>query len=316
MLLLTNGNFTPFETYRGYGVDAYVNYPVDITREFGVVIPFYSGRTMTYELYYHVLNPEGQEIYSHYNFDLLLGTNETFYLTFKPRLSIMQPGHNRLILFYRMKGGDRFYEHHSSFFGFIPDVFINLNDEEDARAKFENEVVFIYDGFRKKTVHYRRTHLSFSGLGNSVYYDHDLKLDLPRTYMHTTATYKANFYKDVRFYFGNHAVFPYFMKTGKGAELLVKLEQHGNYIYMVPDRTLYIDPLTQHTSPVARPGFVATDKYYFPKYRFNDINNVTCLLRISGFGFNKFNIEYTFQIEVGRSFLGPDGNHQAIIIRS
>lgn len=314
-LLLANGYFIPLEVAPSFGVLAYETKPVNISQEFSVILPFYSSRTFIYEYYYHVLNPLGVNVYSYNNSHVEIGAQETYYITFKGRASWFVPGHSRIVLFYRMKGSENYIEHHSSFFGYEPGVTINLNDEEEARTKFATEVTFIYDGYREKTVSFHKTQIYFDGLQNIVYYEHDLKLDLTKTYIRTNTIYPANFYEEMHFFFGAHEAFPYYEKLSLGAYLPMKLENNGKQINVVPSKTIYIDPQTQFSRTFPKPGFILTDKFYFPKYHYDVINNAVCRLQVKKFGYSQFNLEYTFKIEVGRPFIAPDGHHQAVIVR-
>ena len=316
LLLPIHNDVVPDSLIYGHGVDEYISYPVDIDERVTISLPFTTlfNRTLVYEI--SVNNKDGVRVFKSEVVTKTLSANERFYIKYTAAPGATSLGQNRLRLDYKASDAKNDETHYCYFYGYQKGMYLDLNNIDQSIAAMNEETVYIYDGFLKETATFKKTSFAYLGLNSDVYYPTDVKLDLSHTYLYTSADYPASFYKEAMLFISDHTLFPYFPRKLRGAQINVKLIKEGYYIYIVPAQQFYIDPVTHIISPTFVSGFHLTNNIYFPRDRFNDIKGVTCHLIITEYGFHKFNLTFTFKIDVEKTFIGSEGYHEAVIVRS
>lgn len=299
------------------GVMPYATYPYDVAKPVYLPFKYQTTVTMTLEYYYVVANPQGDIVYTKPMQRIVLEKDNEFSLMYTAYSGKTGVGRNSLN-FYHRKAGDTLYKLHVIYFyGFRAGEKVDLNDQADRDAKFGQETVYIYNGYKAGTSRFVKTVMYGSGLLEEVIMAHDLYLNFSSLYFRTNAPYEAmdKMHGWAHIFINKQFLFPYIMKRDDDALLHIKLIKEGYIMSIHPLADYFYDPVTLYLAGAQHPGFVRTNRWILPRNAKEHIEDADFRIELFEFGFHRFHATFRFKVKIMDTFLGEGGLNEVGIKR-
>lgn len=287
------------------GIISHEIYPFQINEPFHISVPLYFGVETNLTYRYEIFNSNGQSTFSAGDKTANIPAGYNYFISHTGNGSQFSIGRNYMRLFYRFdnEGWKTYYGY---FYGYNAYSNININAGGNAMSLLANEARYIYSP------------ASNSGIIESMYFDtspfkdvYTLDTDLHFDLSNLTTDFfnfeRALSYDGVRVNFSDYSLFPKLPTLAGKKALHLKIVYANNKLTFAPYYQLYVDPKTHIISYDKEPGFVIANKIYFPRDKYDAINNAEVSMTITNFSYAGFTLTYYFQLNVLQKYFGDGG---------
>lgn len=305
----------PAASIENQGFSAYEIAPFNVSGNVNIAIPFATNKATTFTYSYQVINTTSYIVYLSGVIVQNLLANSTYMITYSAKSGATTPGENTMLIRWRTSetGVDAY--HFIYFYGYEGSRVVNLNNAAQVTTFLSEEVTFRYRGYPETSGEKVKTTLEAPVLSGNAHFVHDLYFDFTALDFTTNRTYGARLYDSATLYTKDLAVFPGLSRLGDERVIPLKLSEAAGHISFFPNFPLYVDENTYIVVQYAYQGYVAATRLYFPKARLGSLNLVKFRLQIKGYGYLKATLNLDFYLEIGATFLGQGGIHEAQIER-
>lgn len=299
----------------GQGFGPYEIKPFNINGNVNLAIPFLTKNATTCTYSYQVVNAKSHIIFTSGVIEQRYFPSSTNYITYSAKPGVTSAGENTMIIKWRTTETGIDALHFVYFYGYNSELVINLNNETELR-NFENaETTYRYSGYEDNSSQKVKTTLSAPIFSGSAYFVHDLYFDFSALLFTSNRVYSERLYESATLYTKDLTIFPRLSRLGVESVIPLKLSEEGGQINFIPNFSLYVDKETFIVAQYAYPGLIPASRLYFPKGRMGELNLTKFRLEIKGFGYLKATLNLDFYLEIGATFLGQGGIHEAQIER-
>lgn len=297
------------------GFCAYEIAPFHITSNVNLAIPFTSNKATTLTYSYQVVNVKSHIIYSSGTTEQKLFADTLYYIPYSAKVGVTSVGENYLLIRWRTTETATDAYHFAYFYGYEGDRVINLNSEGEVGNFLNEETTYRFSGFPENVGEKVKTTLSAPVLSGNAYFVHDLYFDFSALEFTTNRRYGTRLYESATLYTKDLTIFPRLSKRDGETVIPLKLSEEEGKIVFFPNFSIYVDEETYVVTQFAYPGYIVSKRLYFPKTKMGSLNLTKFRLEIKGYGYLKVTLNLDFYLEVGATFLGQGGIHEAQIAR-
>lgn len=242
-----------------------------------------------------------------------IGPNRTIHISIPISKGKHAEGRNYITFFYRFDN-DAWKIIYSDFYTVNNQNVTELADESPIYASFNNEIKYSYLG-KSSSASVVRAKYDTTTYTQERSFKHDLLFDFN--------VLSANFYyfeDEIEYdlallHLKNTSLFPLLRNRFGNPYVELKIEYRNNRIVYFLKKPIYVDEQTHLMSFQNGPGYKLTNNLYFPKNKFEELQNLECYLEVIGFGKSKLHFTYTFNITIEERYFGQDGYYQIFITR-
>lgn len=301
---------------QGQGFGAYEIAPFNISGNVNIAIPFATNKATTFTYYYQVINAKSQIIFTSGVIVETLLINSIYMITYSAKSGVTSLGQNTMVIRWRTSQTGVDAHHFVYFYGYEGSRVVDLNSASQLATFLNEEVTFRYLGYPETSGEKIKTTLEAPVLSGNAHFSHDLYFDFSALDFTTNRNYGARLYDSATLYTKDLSVFPGLSRLGDETVIPLKLSEAAGQISFLPNFSLYVDKKTYVVVQYAYQGYVVAKRLYFPKAKLGGLNLVKFRLQIKGYGYLKATLNLDFYLEIGATFLGQGGIHEAQIERN
>ncbi len=297
------------------GFGAYEIKPFNLSGSVNIAVPFETTKATTFNYSYQVINAKSHIIYSSGAKEEKLFAKSIHYITYSAKPGATSVGENRILIRWRTSESEFESYHTVYFYGYEGSLAVNLNSEAEVSGFVNAETTYRFSGYPDYVGQKVKTTLNAPVLSGSAYFVHDLYFDFSALSFTTNRSYGARLYDSATLYTKDLSIFPRLSRLGEETVIPLELNEGSGEISFFPNFSLYVHEVTYIVTQYAYTGYVRASRLYFPKAKFGELNLVKFRLQINGYGYLKATLNLDFHLEIGATFLGQGGIHEAQIER-
>lgn len=291
--------------YANSGISSHQHFPHQVGTLYTVSIPFYFAKTTVFSFEYSVYNSAGVNTYTKPRQTVTIRAGFTYFIRHAGHDTEFGIGRNYIQILYQFDGvWQNIY--YGYFYCYDARTPVSINDGDNGAAILNNEALNTYYPTSNNSVT-EIMYFDTKPFKNRYVLQTDLYFDLSgltTQYLNYDNTLS---YDGVRLSFSDHSIFPK-MPTFVGKKAVhLSIELINNKLYFSPRYQLYVDPKTHIISYTKEPGYIVTDRIYFPRDKFEALSSTDITMTITNFSHGGFTLEYNFKFNVLAKYFGADG---------
>ncbi|HZJ89927.1 MAG TPA: hypothetical protein VFD05_04595 [Bacilli bacterium] len=288
-------------------------YPFQINEPFHISVPFYFSTATALSYRYEIVNSNGRSTFFADDKTVNIRAGFNYFISHTGKASEFSLGRNYMRLYYRLDS-EPWRTYYGYFYGYNAYSNIVINDDGAGSSLLANEARYTY---------YQQSN---SGIIEQMFFDtsafkftytlhNDLYFDLGKLTARFINFERSLSYDGVRVSFSDYSLFPKLPTLAGKKALHLKIIYTNNELRFRPYYQLYVDPKTHIISYEKEPGFILADKIYFPRDKFDTVNNAEVTMTITNFSYGGFTLTYHFQLNVLQKYFGDGGLYEIEVER-